>query len=46
MVLEAEAISQKMGDEFVSIEPLLLALLRVSSTARMPEPPSRHCCRP
>ena len=33
VVLEAEAISQKMGDEFVSIEPLLLALLRVSSTA-------------
>ena len=26
-------ISQKMGDEFVSIEPLLLALLEVNSTA-------------
>ena len=26
-------ISQKMGDEFVSIEPMLLALLAVNSTA-------------
>ncbi len=26
-------ISQKMGDEFVSVEPMLLALLEVSSTA-------------
>ena len=30
---EAVNISQKMGDEFVSVEPLLLALLVVDSTA-------------
>jgi ATP-dependent Clp protease ATP-binding subunit ClpB len=29
----AQDISQKMGDEFVSIEPMLIALLQVSSTA-------------
>ena len=30
---KATDISQKMGDEFVSVEPLLLALLTVNSTA-------------
>ena len=30
---EAVNISQKLGDEFVSIEPVLLALLTISSTA-------------
>ena len=30
---KAEDISKKLGDEFVSIEPLLLALLSVNSTA-------------
>ncbi len=30
---KAEEISKKMGDEFVSIEPLLLALIQVNSTA-------------
>ncbi len=30
---KAEEISQKMGDQFVSIEPLLLALISVNSTA-------------
>ncbi|MDO4159898.1 MAG: ATP-dependent chaperone ClpB [Prevotellaceae bacterium] len=30
---KAEELSRKMGDEFVSVEPLLLALLAVNSTA-------------
>ena len=30
---KAEEISQQLGDEFVSIEPLLMALLQVNSTA-------------
>lgn len=30
---QAQTISEKMGDEFVSVEPLLLALLAVKSTA-------------
>ncbi len=30
---EAMNISQKMGDEFVSVEPILLALLAINSTA-------------
>jgi ATP-dependent Clp protease ATP-binding subunit ClpB len=30
---QAEATAQKQGDEFVSVEPILLALLSVSSTA-------------
>ena len=30
---KATDISQKMGDEFVSVEPLMLALLTVNSTA-------------
>ncbi len=33
VLLKAEDISKKMGDEFVSVEPILLALLTVSSTA-------------
>ncbi|MCD8297708.1 MAG: ATP-dependent chaperone ClpB [Prevotella sp.] len=33
VLLKAEDISQKMGDEFVSVEPILLALLAVGSTA-------------
>lgn len=33
VVLKAEEIAQSMGDEFVSVEPLLLALLAVNSTA-------------
>ena len=33
VLLKAEDISKKLGDEFVSIEPLLLALLNVNSTA-------------
>ena len=33
VLLKAEDISKQMGDEFVSIEPLLLALLSVNSTA-------------
>ncbi len=33
VLLKAEDISKKLGDEFVSIEPLLLALLSVKSTA-------------
>ncbi len=33
VLLKAEDISKKLGDEFVSIEPLLLALLSVNSTA-------------
>ncbi len=33
ILVKATDLSQKMGDEFVSVEPLLLALLTVSSTA-------------
>ena len=33
VLVKATDISQKMGDEFVSVEPLLLALLAVNSTA-------------
>ena len=33
VLLTAQDISQKMGDEYVSVEPLLLALLKVQSTA-------------
>ena len=33
VLVKAEEISKKMGDEFVSVEPLILALLNVSSTA-------------
>ncbi|MGI6232748.1 MAG: ATP-dependent chaperone ClpB [Prevotella sp.] len=29
----AQEVSQKLGDEFVSVEPILLALLKVNSTA-------------
>ena len=33
VLTKAQDISQKMGDEFVSVEPILLALLTVNSTA-------------
>ena len=33
VLVKATEMSQKMGDEFVSVEPLLLALLAVNSTA-------------
>ena len=33
VLVRATELSQKLGDEFVSVEPLLLALLSVSSTA-------------
>ena len=33
VLVKATELSQQMGDEFVSVEPLLLALLNVSSTA-------------
>ncbi|MBR1547802.1 MAG: type VI secretion system ATPase TssH, partial [Prevotella sp.] len=33
VLVRATELSQKMGDEFVSVEPLLLALLSVGSTA-------------
>ncbi len=33
VLVKAQDIAQKMGDEFVSVEPLLLALLAVNSTA-------------
>ena len=33
VLVKAEDMAQKMGDEFVSIEPILLALLNVNSTA-------------
>ena len=33
VLVKATEISQKMGDEFVSVEPLLMALLKVNSTA-------------
>ena len=33
VLIQAVNISQQMGDEFASIEPLLIALLKVSSTA-------------
>ncbi len=33
VLIQAQDISQKLGDEFVSVEPLLVALLKVSSTA-------------
>ena len=33
VLVRAQELSQKMGDEFVSVEPVLLALLNVNSTA-------------
>jgi len=33
VLVRAQELSQKLGDEFVSVEPLLLALLSVGSTA-------------
>ena len=33
VLVRAEELSQKMGDEFVSCEPILWALLTVNSTA-------------
>ena len=33
VLVRAQETAQKMGDEFVSVEPILLALLNVSSTA-------------
>ena len=33
VLVKATELSQKMGDQFVSVEPLLLALLNVNSTA-------------
>ncbi len=33
VLVRAQELSQKMGDEFVSVEPILLALLNVNSTA-------------
>ena len=33
VLVKAEDLAKKMGDEFVSVEPLLLALLTVNSTA-------------
>ena len=33
VLVQAEEISKKMGDEFVSVEPIILALLKVNSTA-------------
>ena len=33
VIVKATELSQKMGDEFVSVEPLLLAILQVNSTA-------------
>ena len=33
VLVRAQEMSQKMGDEFVSVEPVLLALLSVNSTA-------------
>ena len=33
VLVRAQELSQKMGDEFVSVEPILLALLSVNSTA-------------
>ena len=33
VLVKAQELSQQLGDEFVSVEPLLLALLQVSSTA-------------
>ena len=33
VLVKAQELSQKMGDEFVSVEPLLMALLNVASTA-------------
>ena len=33
VLVHAQEQSQKMGDEFVSVEPILLALLNVNSTA-------------
>jgi len=33
VLVKAQELSQQMGDEFVSVEPLLLALLKVNSTA-------------
>jgi len=32
VLIKAEELSKEMGDEFVSVEPILLALLRVDST--------------
>ena len=33
VLIQSQDIAQKMGDEFVSVEPILLALLAVNSTA-------------
>ena len=33
VLMQSQDIAQKMGDEFVSVEPILLALLSVNSTA-------------
>ena len=33
VLLEAQDISRKMGDEFVSVEPIIMALLKVNSSA-------------
>lgn len=33
ILINAEAIAKKMGDEFVSVEPILLAILKSNSTA-------------
>ena len=33
VLMQSQDIAQKMGDEFVSVEPILLALLAVNSTA-------------
>ena len=33
ILINAEDIAKKMGDEFVSVEPILLAILKVNSTA-------------
>ena len=33
VLLEAQNISRKMGDEFVSVEPIIMALLKVNSSA-------------
>ena len=33
VLIQSQDIAQKMGDEFVSVEPILLALLSVNSTA-------------
>ncbi len=33
ILLNAETLAKKMGDEFVSVEPILLAIMKTSSTA-------------